>query len=566
MKQYKLLTVHICLYLHVEIVKMKKILEKIKNTKFQIRLPIILTIGLAAGIMIGATFAGSDNSASNFMKSVLKFREIMSLINRSYVDDVDTDDMVETAVNKMLEKLDPHTIYISAKDVELSTSDLKKDFEGVGIEFNIFRDTIVVLAPLSGGPSEKVGLLAGDKIVTVDGEKVAGIGISNRGVIDRLRGKKGTKVIVGIKRKRNSDLIEFTIVRDKIPQYSVDAGYMVNDEVGYIKINRFAETTYEEFRDKLSTLVDQGMKKLIIDLQGNPGGYMDRAVNIADELIANNAMIVSQVGKEPRANAEYRAYRKGLFENGPVIILINEGSASGSEIVAGAVQDNDRGLIVGRRSFGKGLVQSLFRLSDGSELRLTISRYYTPSGRSIQRSYDEGLTAYHSDFHDRVKHGELFHADSIKFNDSLKYQTTKGRTVYGGGGIMPDYFVPMDTNWNSRYYIKLRNNNVIREYALNYFQKNEKNLEKMNYDNFRNDFEIDDKMIKDFVALGEKFGVEYDADGFERSEDVIKTIVKASIARNAWGRESYYSILNDINEIFQEALNLFDEAETLASK
>jgi carboxyl-terminal processing protease len=542
----------------------EEVVEKIKNTKFQIRLPIILTIGLAAGIMIGATFAGSDKSSSDFMKGVMKFREVMGLIDRSYVDDVNTDKMVENAVTKMLENLDPHTVYVSAKDVELSNSDLKRDFEGVGIEFSIFRDTIMVLTPLSGGPSEKVGLLAGDKIVTVDGETVAGVGITNRGVIDRLRGKKGTKVIVGIKRQRQNELLDFTIVRDKIPQYSVDAGYMVDDEVGYIKVNRFAETTYNEFRDKLKFLVDQGMKKLIIDLQGNPGGYMDRAVNIADEVIANNDMIVSQVGKEPRANAEYRAYRDGLFEEGAVIVLINEGSASGSEIVAGAIQDNDRGLIVGRRSFGKGLVQSLFRLSDGSELRLTISRYYTPSGRSIQKSYEDGLTAYHSDYHERVKHGELFHADSIKFNDSLKYQTSKGRTVYGGGGIMPDYFVPMDTSWGSKYYIKLRNNNVVREYSLNYFQKNEKKLDKMGYDEYLKNFEVDAKMIKEIIAQGEKFDVSYDAEGFSRSEDLIKTLVKASIARNVWGRESYYPIINDINEVFQEALNLFEEAENLA--
>jgi len=539
--------------------------EKIKNSKFQIRLPIILTIGLAAGIMIGATFAGPEQAASNFMKSVMKFREVMSLIDRSYVEDVNTDDMVETAVAKMLENLDPHTIYVSAKDVELSNSDLKKEFEGVGIEFSIFRDTIVVLSPLSGGPSEKVGLLAGDKIVTVDGETVAGVGITNRGVIDKLRGKKGTKVEVGIKRKRNTELLDFTIVRDKIPQFSVDAGYMVDDEIGYIKVSRFSETTYDEFREKLSYLVDQGMKKLIVDLQGNPGGYMDRAVNISDELIANNAMIVSQEGKEPRANAEYRAYRNGLFEEGPVIVLINEGSASGSEIVAGAVQDNDRGLIVGRRSFGKGLVQSMFRLSDGSELRLTIARYYTPSGRSIQKPYEEGLSAYQKDFHTRVEHGELFHADSIKFNDSLKYQTAKGRTVYGGGGIMPDYFIPLDTGWDSRYYSKLRINNVVREYALNYFQKNEKKLKKMEFSQFLSDFEIDEKMSKDLIAMGEKFGVEYDEEGFKRSGSLIKVITKASIARNIWGRESYYPVINDINEIFQEAITLFDEAETLAT-
>jgi len=539
--------------------------EKIKNSKFQIRLPIILTIGLAAGIMIGATFAGPEQTASNFMKSVMKFKEVMSLIDHSYVEDVDTDEMVETAVSKMLENLDPHTVYVSAKDVELMNTELKKEFEGVGIEFNIFRDTIVVLTPLSGGPSEKVGLLAGDKIVTVDGETVAGVGITNRGVIDRLRGKKGTIVNVGIKRQRNKELLDFTIERDKIPQYSVDAGYMVDDEIGYIKVSRFSEATYDEFKDKLQSLVDQGMKKLIVDLQGNPGGYMDRAVNISDELIANNAMIVSQEGKEPRANAEYRAYRNGLFEDGPVIVLINEGSASGSEIVAGAIQDNDRGLIVGRRSFGKGLVQSMFRLSDGSELRLTIARYYTPSGRSIQKPYEEGLSEYNKDFHTRVEHGELFHADSIKFNDSLKYQTTKGRTVYGGGGIMPDYFIPLDTSWDSRYYIKLRNNNVFPEFALDYFQKNENKLKKMEFSSFLHDFEIDEKIQKDLIALGEKLGVEYDEEGFKRSEILIKTVLKASIARNAWGRESYYPVINSINEIFQEAITLFDEAETLAA-
>ena len=540
-------------------------MEKIKNSKFQIRLPIILTIGLAAGIMIGATFAGPEQTASNFMKSVMKFKEVMSLIDHSYVEDVDTDEMVETAVSKMLENLDPHTVYVSAKDVELMNTELKKEFEGVGIEFNIFRDTIVVLTPLSGGPSEKVGLLAGDKIVTVDGETVAGVGITNRGVIDRLRGKKGTIVNVGIKRQRNKELLDFTIERDKIPQYSVDAGYMVDDEIGYIKVSRFSEATYDEFKDKLQSLVDQGMKKLIVDLQGNPGGYMDRAVNISDELIANNAMIVSQEGKEPRANAEYRAYRNGLFEDGPVIVLINEGSASGSEIVAGAIQDNDRGLIVGRRSFGKGLVQSMFRLSDGSELRLTIARYYTPSGRSIQKPYEEGLSEYNKDFHTRVEHGELFHADSIKFNDSLKYQTTKGRTVYGGGGIMPDYFIPLDTSWDSRYYIKLRNNNVFPEFALDYFQKNENKLKKMEFSSFLHDFEIDEKIQKDLIALGEKLGVEYDEEGFKRSEILIKTVLKASIARNAWGRESYYPVINSINEIFQEAITLFDEAETLAA-
>ena len=541
------------------------IVDQINNSKYQMRLPIILAAGLAAGILIGATFAGSDNPNSNFMKGVMKFREVMSLIDKSYVDSVNTDELVESAVTKMLENLDPHTIYVSAKDVELTNSELKKEFEGVGIEFNIFRDTIVVLTPLSDGPSDKAGLMAGDKIITVNGETVAGIGISNRGVIDRLRGKKGTEVKVGIKRQRNPQLLEFTIIRDKIPQFSVDAGYMVNDEIGYIKVNRFSETTYDEFREKLKVLVDKGMKKLILDLQSNPGGYMDRAVNMADELIPGNPMIVSQVGKEPRANAEYKAYRDGLFENGPLIVLINEGSASGSEIVAGAIQDNDRGLIVGRRSFGKGLVQSMFRLSDGSELRLTISRYYTPSGRSIQRHYEKGFSEYENDFHNRVEKGELFHSDSISFDDSLKYQTSKGRTVYAGGGIMPDHFIPLDTTEDSNYYIQLLNTNILREYALEYFQKNQKKLEKMDFEQYRKDFQVDVKMVEDIKSMAERAGVKFDEVGYKKSEKVIKAVVKATIARSVWGRESFYPIINEVNEIFQESLKLFDEAEALAA-
>jgi carboxyl-terminal processing protease len=539
--------------------------DKINNSKFQVRLPIILAVGVAAGILIGATFASSDNPNSNFMKGVMKFREVMSLIDKSYVDSVNTDELVESAVVKMLENLDPHTVYVSAKDVELANSDLKKEFEGVGIEFNIFRDTIVVLTPLSDGPSEKAGLMSGDKIITVEGETVAGVGITNRGVIDRLRGKKGTEVKVGIKRQRNSQLLEFTIIRDKIPQYSVDAGYMVTDEIGYIKVNRFAESTYDEFKEKLKSLKDQGMKKLILDLQSNPGGYMDRAVNMADELIPGNPMIVSQEGKEPRANAEYKAYREGLFETGTLIVLINEGSASGSEIVAGAIQDNDRGLIVGRRSFGKGLVQSMFRLSDGSELRLTISRYYTPSGRSIQRHYEKGFSEYENDFHTRVEKGELFHSDSISFDDSLKFQTSKGRIVYGGGGIMPDHFIPLDTATDSNYYIQLLNTNILREYALEYYQKNQKKLEKMEFEQFRKEFQVDDNMIGDITGMAVKAGVPFDEVGYKKSEPVIKAIVKATIARSVWGRESFYPIINDVNEIFQESLNLFGKAESLAA-
>ncbi len=529
-------------------------------------MPIILAIGVAGGILIGATFAGSDTKNQDFMQSVMKFREVMTYVEKAYVDEVRSDELVETAIEKMLEKLDPHTVYVPKKDVELANSDLQGEFEGIGIEFNIFRDTIVVLAPLSGGPSEKVGLLAGDKIITVDGEPVAGIGITNRGVIDRLRGPKNTEVTVGVKRRYQKTLIDYKIVRDKIPQYSVDAGYMVDDQIGYIKISRFSATTYDEFKEKLEYLNGQGMKKLIIDLQGNPGGFLDRAVNIADEMISGNVMIVSQEGKEPRSNAEYRAYREGLFEDGALIVLINEGSASGSEIVAGAIQDNDRGLIVGRRSFGKGLVQSLFRLSDGSELRLTISRYYTPSGRSIQRPYNDDISEYQMDMKTRWDHGEFFHQDSIKFEDSLKYYTAKGRLVYGGGGIMPDHFIPWDTSYNTTYYNNLLRNSVMREYALDYYNRNKRALEKMDWEEYRDNFTVDDAMLKEIIDRGKKVGVEYDETDFNTSRKLIQTVVKATVARNVWDREKYYPIINELNESFIAALDFFDEAEQLAKK
>lgn len=539
-------------------------MSKIKNTRFQIRIPLILSIGLAAGIFIGATVASKDSDPGDLYTSLFKFKEVMTYIDKAYVDPVDTEELVETAITKMLEKLDPHTVYIPKKEAELSNQELQGEFDGIGIEFNIFRDTIYVVAPLSGGPSEKVGLVSGDKIITVDGEDVAGIGITNRGVIDRLRGKKGTEVKVGIKRQGKKDLLTFTIVRDKIPQYSVDTGYMIDDETGYIKVSRFSATTYDEFHSKLADLKAKGMKKLVLDLQSNPGGYMDRAVNVADELLGGNVMIVSQDGKETRYNAEYRAYRDGIFEEGPVIVLINEGSASGSEIVAGALQDNDRALLVGRRSFGKGLVQSPIMLNDGSELRLTISRYYTPSGRCIQKPYDDGIEDYYKDMLHRNEHGEFFSKDSIDVNDSLKYSTTHGRTVYGGGGIMPDIFVPLDTTASSMYFIKLRDSNAIREFVLKYYDKHQSKLEAMKFDDYKDNFEITDKMIDAIVKIGEREGVEFDEKGYKRSEGLIKTLVKAQIARSVWDNDGFYPIINDYNEILQRALTLFDKAETLA--
>ena len=539
-----------------------------KNSNFQIRLPILLTIAVAAGILIGATMADGDGAKNDIVSGYLKFKEILTYVQRDYVDKVDTDELVETAISRMLEKLDPHSVYIPAKELELAKSQLEGEFEGIGIEFNIIKDTIYVVAPLSGGPSEEVGLQSGDKIVKVDGEVVAGTGIDNRDVFELLRGKKGTEVKVGIKRKGAKDLMSFTIIRDKIPQESVDASYMVNKEIGYIKVSRFAASTYDEFRQALSELKSQGMNRLILDLQGNPGGYMDRAINMADEFLRDDALIVYTEGKQPRYNSKANAYREGLFENQPIIVLIDEGSASASEIVAGALQDNDRALIVGRRSFGKGLVQMPIPLDDGSELRLTISRYYTPSGRSIQKPYEEGAKQYGQDMRQRYEHGELFSADSIHFDDSLKYETiNKGRIVYGGGGIMPDFFVPLDTsNISNASLGSLYNTNAIREYTLLYYENNKADLEAMDYEDYRRDFEVSDKMLNDLFDIARKAGEEIDEEEMEQATAFIKNRVKGLIARSVWGNDGAFPIFNQQNIVLQKALDLFDEAERLASR
>lgn len=540
-------------------------MKDINNSNSVIRLPILLAIAIATGVLIGATMVNTGDGKNDLYQSIYKFREIVSYIDRNYVDEVDTDELVETAINDMLEKLDPHTSYIPAKDQELVSSQLEGKFEGIGIEFNIFHDTIYVVSPLSGGPSEKVGLKAGDKIIKVDDEVVAGIGITNRGVFDRLRGTKGSVVTVTIKRRNVDDLMDFKIERDKIPQYSVDVAYMVDKEIGYLKINRFTATTYDEFKEALEKLTAQGMTKLMLDLTGNPGGYMDKAINIADEFLSGNKMIVYTKGKEARYNAEHRAYRKGQFEQGSLIVLIDAGSASASEIVSGAIQDNDRGLIVGRRSFGKGLVQMPISLNDGSELRLTISRYYTPSGRSIQKAYELGeQEAYYSDFSTRINNGELYSADSIKVVDSLLFETSKGRTVYGGGGIMPDVFVPLDSTTNSAYLNKLFYTNTIREFALLYYENNKSRLEKYDFARFKSDFKVDKAMLDELVRLGETNGAPFNEQQYIKSLPFIQTFLKAQIARSVWDNEGFFPIYNQTNEIFLEALKLFDEADAIA--
>ncbi|MBN3582581.1 S41 family peptidase [Algoriphagus aestuarii] len=535
-----------------------------KNTKAQIRLPIILALAISAGIWIGATFAEPKSNQNDLRAALYKLQEIMTYINRDYVDSVNTNELVEYGITKMLENLDPHSSYIPARDASLAQSQLDGEFDGIGVEFGIIRDTIYVVAPLTGGPSEALGIQSGDQIITVDGKTVAGIGVTNRDVFDLLRGPKGSKVTIDIKRKNQEDLIPYEITRDKIPQYSINATYMVNDEIGYIKVTRFAATTYDEFRTSIEELKSKGMKKLIVDLQGNPGGYMGAAINMADELLGQRALIVSQEGKVDQYSQKAFAFKPGLFEEGPVIVLINEGSASASEILAGAIQDNDRGLIVGRRSFGKGLVQLPIDLSDGGELRLTIARYYTPSGRSIQKPYGSNHEDYELDYIKRFEHGEFFSADSISFNDSLKYETAKGRTVYGGGGIMPDYFVPLDTTLNSRYVNRLFNSDSNREFVLEYANNNKEKFDGMSVEDYKANFQVTDAMLKELVAVGEKNKVEFDQADFNKSKDYLKILVKAHLGRQLYDDSAFYMVVNDINEVYMQALKLFDQAEKIA--
>jgi carboxyl-terminal processing protease len=535
-----------------------------KNTKAQIRLPIILALAISAGIWIGATFAEPKSDQNDLKSAIYRLQEVLTYINRDYVDSVDTNDLVEHGIEKMLEKLDPHSSYITSEDAELAKSQLEGEFDGIGIEFGILRDTIYVVAPLTGGPSEKLGLQSNDQIIKVDGKTVAGTGVTNRDVFDLLRGPKGSVVNISIKRKNQEDLIDYSIKRDKIPQYSINASYMIDDQVGYIKITRFAATTYDEFVKSLSELKSQGMTKLVLDLQGNPGGYMGAAISVADEILSENAVIVSQEGKIKRYNQKAFANKPGSFESGSVVVLINEGSASASEIVAGALQDNDRGLIVGRRSFGKGLVQMPIDLSDGAELRLTIARYFTPSGRSIQKPYGEGEEDYNLDWINRMDHGEFFNADSIKFNDSLKYETVKGRTVYGGGGIMPDYFVPWDTTMISPYVNRIFGTDSHRELLIGYLENNRKNFDNMSFEDYYENFEVSDAMLQELIGIAEKNDVKFEEKDYNKSKEYLKTLIKAHLGRSLYDDNAFYKIINDINEVYQQAIKLFDEAEKLA--
>lgn len=518
----------------------------------RISLPLVLALGVSCGILIGVNMRSSGSWPSN--DSVNKLKEVLSLIERNYVDETTGNELVEETIEHLLGKLDPHSVYIPASVRVAANEDLKGNYEGIGIEFSIFQDTLTVVTPLSGGPSEEAGLLSGDKIIKVGGKNIAGIGLTNPEVYKLLKGPSGTEVNIRILRRK--DTRDLTITRAKIPQFSVDASYMIDQEIGYIKVNRFAATTYQEYYQGFEKLKSKGMKKLILDLQGNPGGYMDQAIELADEFLPSGRKIVYTKGKNGQYDQNADATSRGNFERGDLIILINEGSASASEIVAGALQDNDRALLVGRRSFGKGLVQSPFALDDGSELRLTISRYYTPSGRSIQKPYGEEFE-YAEDLDNRYKRGELFHADSIRFSDSLIFKTVGGRSVYGGGGIMPDYFAPLDTSRNFILLNELYNTNSLQEYALNYAEQNRKQLEDIGSEQFIRDFQVNEEMLADLMKIAIRNSLKSNTGNLSTSREIIRIHLKAQIGRKIWGNDGFYPVINLLNESLQQAVKLF---------
>ena len=524
------------------------------NSKKIVFLPVILGIALALGILIGR-FLPSDKDFpqhSNIRPRNDKLNSILNIIESNYVDSVNRNDLVESAIPAILKKLDPHSVYIPAKDLARSNEPLQGNFEGIGISFSMLTDTILIISTIPGGPSEKLGLLPGDKILYVNDSLVAGKHIPDEKVMGMLKGPRGTVVKIKILRNGQKELIPFEITRDKIPIYSVDVDYMVNDHVGYIKINTFAMTTFDEFMKGLGDLKSHGMTSLIIDLRGNSGGIMEAAIQIADQFLKEGQLIVYTKGRNsPRSEA--KATGKGEFETGNLVVLIDEWTASASEILAGALQDNDRGTIIGRRSFGKGLVQEPIPFSDGSGMRLTIARYYTPTGRSIQKPYKDGFEKYFDDLNQRYTHGEYEVSDSIHFSDSLKFTTPGGHIVYGGGGIMPDKFVPVDTSGVSPYFIKVRS--FIYRFALKYTENNRDMLKKYLEPGEMEKYLDKQALLDQFVQFASSNGVKKDPAGLKISGAIIHTQIKAYIARNILDNKGFYPIWEEIDTTLKYAID-----------
>ena len=513
--------------------------------------------GLFACIFSIGCLHAQDNKYTKENNPVRKLQLAQFAITNLYVDQVDDNKLVESAIKGMLEELDPHSTYSTPEEVKRMNEPLQGNFDGIGIQFNMAEDTLFVIQPVSGGPSEKVGILAGDRIVMVNDTVIAGVKMSTEDVMRRLKGPKGTLVNVKVLRRGVPELLSFTIRRDKIPVYSLDASYMIAPKIGYIKINRFAATTHEEFMDALATLKGQGMQDLILDLQGNGGGYLNAAIDIANEFLGEKELIVYTEGRRS-ARRDFYADGKGKHQFGKLVVLVDEYSASASEIVSGAVQDWDRGMVVGRRTFGKGLVQRPIDLPDGSMIRLTISRYYTPAGRCIQKPY-ENTENYASDLIERYNRGEMMSADSIHFPDSLKCTTLKkGRIVYGGGGIMPDYFVPVDTTLYTDYHRQISYKGVLLKvhYQLIDTYRKELNKKYKDYASFSQNFELTEPMMQRLKDEAEKAGIAYHEEQYRKSQPLLKLQLKALIARDLWDMNEYYHTINAVDESVKKALEL----------
>lgn len=541
--------------------------KQMKNNKYLLPLifAIILSLGILFGNWYGTRFSktpgsvhsilrknGNNDNSFSLIPRTNKISSVLSYIENEYVDTVNINELTEAAIPAIINKLDPHSFYIPARDLSEVNEPLVGNFSGIGIQFNMTDDTVAVILTIPNGPSELVGVLPGDRIIKVNDENIAGVKMPTDSVVKRLKGPKGTSVRISVIRKGVDQALEFEIIRDNIPLYSVDVAYMMDDVTGYMKISSFSQTTYNEFMDGIKKLHEKGMKKLILDLRNNGGGVMDAAVLVADEFLPENKLIVYTQGKaRPRVNT-YSTSRHTCI-NDELTILIDEYSASASEILAGAIQDNDRGSIVGRRSFGKGLVQEQVEFKDGSALRLTIARYFTPTGRSIQKPYDGDKENYYHDIYDRFEKGEFQNVDSIKFADSLKFITPGGKTVYGGGGIMPDVFIPIDTLGLTSYYSRVRNLGLIYRYSFNYTDKNRQILKAFKKADEINTYLDNTAYFNDFVNFAQSKGVKPDWKEINTSKKIISTQIKAYIARNILDNLGFYPIIKEIDQTLLDA-------------
>lgn len=538
--------------------KMLNTISKYMSNKKVLVPFIIILIGLSIFVGMKIQVAQSDDKIS---EQVRKYNEVLNITSRYYVDDVDSQKLTEEAIKGMLMDLDPHSVYITPDQLKKVNEDFQGSFEGIGVEFDIINDTITIVSPISGGPSEKLGIQAGDKIVKIDGQNA--IKMTREDVPKKLRGQKGSKVNVTIKRAGTEQPLEFEITRDKIPLYSVDASFMYDNEVGYIKVSKFSATTYDEFVQAMNKLTGQGMKKLLVDLRGNPGGYLDQSFKMASLFIPKGKKIVYTKSRVPEFNEQYDS-QGGPYADIPLIVLVNGGSASASEIVSGAVQDWDRGLIVGENTFGKGLVQRQFDLSDGSAFRVTTARYYTPVGRLIQKPYDGGT--YKNQLLEELTEGEnIFHSNDNADSSRPVFKTFGGRTVYGGGGITPDYVVRLDTL--ALYTVQMRRVNLIYEYVENWMKTNRKKIETgyTSYNDFRDRFIVDEQMLNDLTDLAAQKNIPYVSEDFQRDVEYLQTAIKSQIARDIWGNEGSYAVFVHTDDQFKKAITLFDDAIKLAN-